>query len=1267
MPVKKKATAAEAQAAGGQRPTQLAQRLISVDKVSYAKAWRAEDRERVDFLKKVFRDGDFNKTLFASVTVREEKSLDDWDYVENGQSTVRALAELLAEYDQAAEDDDTWEGTGMLLKVFAEGMHATPLQYEDDSVLARKLWNAQLHLEDNNTFRPTTLFTMYECGVKALEHVQGGREVDGVIFLCGFLGKSSNHASVARRWILLGKMLKDRPDIVQILQAMPALPAYYILDNHYFLGSGVNAHYLLSEGYCARALQLLHDEMEVNKDVWKKALTTNVKSFKEGTCKAYKITELWIKSMHRRYGKVAIESAALGRLEEHLLTRSGVAKILQCAESRTELHGTSEANPGILECRALVNQFELCKAGGPPPPAVSPAAGSADQCAQEAGGQRLCMEFLEKCAGDSASLTPEEEAVLSKARGEMHAITHCETVLDVLRAIEAFEGKNVTVILEAPTSKKLIFSQFVDAAHEIYTRVKKSDGFRVVISYHDRLDLAHEVKGKFASKFGSSFKASLVLLAQGEYQHDRRAPRHVHVLLHTSCLASAKVPFNLSYKGGKPCERLMTICDDPCCSMRSESARKALLEDMAAGKTLHESCEVHGDHKEEGLLGTMFTAEASADPQDEEEDAQGQDVDVADALALREYLASGSADQGVSDAQGVQKKSRVTLFPFTNSQDFYSTVSDDLGKAPAAEAVVILTTTAHPSSWFVAAGSCRHVFVYVDRASGHSLAHGKDIALKLYLQKNMAQLSLTRKRMLTHDDDDLIQGPTLDDKAQVMTAYEVSRNEHWASGLNVVTWHPEQLLALVDKQIVLELDRKSVGITASRENLGRGLVARHAFKEGDLVLQMPALFFDDAAAFKTFVGKHGWFYDKTVVIRNVLAPTDREATWAFAPTDGTTAKKIYASMVGLAQNVKSHVQLQQRPNCDIVFEPHFGFNNSLDGITGGALALYCRSKNKSGIAAGSELAVNFGVSGVNMAAEDMLSSPSSKKFKGGLDLVFETQAKKAAEYDDMIVSVSPASDEKKKAAKAEAAKKEEEDQRAEVEKKRRQAEAERKAETEKKQKLAGSADKEAKLAGSAGSGFAGSADKQAKDKQEAAAKAEAAKKREAEQRAEVEKKLRQAEEEKTVISATTVTVAEFKNPFEMELLITGEKLVLQSKAVGNKKVMKDFVFKKYTDAEIVLAANLVNCASITFDLATDTLVYAPALQTTLTLKKLWKDPAVINVFSLKTFYYFCNEAFSLHSVTHVKQQTATRKHVNSYTTSPLTPPISFYFFLTFCQ
>ena len=105
------------------------------------------------------------------------------------------------------------------------------------------------------------------------------------------------------------------------------------------------------------------------------------KAFVERVCAPLKVLEVWDKLMRKRYGTVCSLSSAYTRLVTKLETYEGLQLVAATMASGLPLHGSGPSNRGIVDCHALVQEFERCRAGGLPPPSRIP---TTEELAKEA-------------------------------------------------------------------------------------------------------------------------------------------------------------------------------------------------------------------------------------------------------------------------------------------------------------------------------------------------------------------------------------------------------------------------------------------------------------------------------------------------------------------------------------------------------------------------------------------------------------------------------------------------------------------------------------------------------------------------------------------------------------------------------------------------------------------------------------------------------------------------------------------------------------------
>lgn len=120
----------------------------------------------------------------------------------------------------------------------------------------------------------------------------------------------------------------------------------------------------LSEAGRLHVLRLLADDLASGK-----GMSVNV--FKNEYCAVAKHAEHWAATVRTKYGKLT-ELPAYARVLQYLRSGGARLQILACMRSKAKLDGTSEVQPGIEQCRALVAELELLQATSAGPSGIRP-------------------------------------------------------------------------------------------------------------------------------------------------------------------------------------------------------------------------------------------------------------------------------------------------------------------------------------------------------------------------------------------------------------------------------------------------------------------------------------------------------------------------------------------------------------------------------------------------------------------------------------------------------------------------------------------------------------------------------------------------------------------------------------------------------------------------------------------------------------------------------------------------------------------------------
>jgi hypothetical protein len=271
---------------------------------------------------------------------------------------------------------------------------------------------------------------------------------------------------------------------------------------------------------------------------------------------------------------------------------------------------------------------------------------------------------------------------------------------------------------------------------------------------------------------------------------------------------------------------------------------------------------------------------------------------------------------------------------------------------------------------------------------------------------------------------------------------------------------------------------------------------------------------------------------------------------------------VYATLVGLGQLLQTFTG--GRPNARIQFDYTKGFNNG--SADQASLYLVADSQNRAGIAADSEIRLPSTILGSSIVEGCMDHSPSSKKFKGALEKLFERHMQEKQE------------EEPQKDDAAEVKKKEAEDKMKAAENKKNAAEDKKKAERDEAKKKPENEDRKRDL------------DAPEEDNQKHRL---------------LQKSILCEHPEppiKIILEQAQVTP---------QFQAKGTLTLINKNDHANKKINKDFVFKSWSD-ELVLdlvskIQGLNEFEVMKFDLQPGTLVFVADAQQLMPLKKAIKD------------------------------------------------------------
>ncbi len=1028
------------------------------------------------------------------------KSTDDARMVlNNGKHVVQALKVVLEASGLDAIEAEEW-CVGDLGCTFREGLYVDFVEYPEDDRDAQVAMQVFAHEQEQNKYRPSSIADKVSITLRLHMKSKGGEWTLTQKTLLGILGPSKT--STCYRWVCLARDLEPVV-LAHIKQKRQHLPVTYVTDNKFLLGRGESARYKLSSRYANAALDRLFDALEGGK-----AVTS--KDFMNDYCMAFKQLEAWEKQQIAKFGKVAKDFAAFHRVVRCLQTEQGRQKLVLCLAQRLPISGSeSSTHYGVEEAKAVVMEMQKMKAGADPTKhgeqatggvspdsgGVSPGEAASSAQGKSASGEAAGGDGMEVDDGDLLIEEGEipKDPVMQKAEALMEAeachINIHTTREDFKEDVQSrvLKSHKSIIVIEAPSSKPKVFTDLFKFAE---TLGKQSSSYLIPVG--NRTDLLSQVVATVTRQHPKRPIFVLQIGNETQTQHTRSS-----FAVHMPAVGSSSaVPCFVSVAGcrAKASEGLRLRCVDPRCSMRTDDAdSSAGLDPEAADADLHEDDQEFGEF----------------DPRDSVEEDDAEEGDLA--------MASGMFEERKETG-----KFKRNLFPFASPVAFHSQILHRVLNASRFSHMLILTRSAHPGL-YVAARDCKlECLVFVEGAKEHCLAHGKDLLCKMLVAKNyksakeqvgIATTAVKRVRASSLPFI-VVKGPPVDEQAIHIREVEPESSSTWRAGFNNRPRSlEEKMVNLLQKELcdhALLLDKGPGGVMS--------LFTLTARREDEVLCPLRGLLFDTLPALEGFLSEGGnkILSDRIVRVDGVVV----EHTGGVSP--------VYVAFTGVGRYLRHFAGLRKGgPNTQIVVHCEKGAGD-------GFLSLVVATRNAAGIAARSQVVLNFG-NEFDLTYKPDMEESGVKRFCGTLEKYFE----KAGEGSSSGVSLTEQG-ENREAGKEEEDKKAESKKEEEEEEKRKKAES-KKAESKKVEDEAKNAEEEAK-------------------KKKKAEEEEAKKKKKAEEE-EAKKKKAEEEEAKGDARASGTELGTRKQPFPFKVMFqeaeagaAAAQLRIVSAADANKKL-----------------------------------------------------------------------------------------------------------------
>ena len=319
----------------------------------------------------------------------------------------------------------------------------------------------------------------------------------------------------------------------------------------------------------------------------------------------------------------------------------------------------------------------------------------------------------------------------------------------------------------------------------------------------------------------------------------------------------------------------------------------------------------------------------------------------------------------------------MKLWPFAYGSEFYKHVIEGLYGAARPNAVIVATRSAHPGIQLAVHDLKLSCHTVLDRVRQHSASHGMTLLrevlfAQIYCQEK-AKVLPSEKRLLSGDFLSVRVRAPEDQTPLLSDMPPDSATSAWRAS-NDVSPSSTDLKTAAPARVAAELDTAD-GVTLNTIDGELRLTAAKSLKEGERVFRVKCLMFPSTHSVAEFLNTEG---NSSVLHGSLFCTTH------LANEDGSV-HELYLVPVGLGMYLRYLRGTKRRSNVVIKVHPAVGLNDWL-------LTVEVSTRNFSGIATGKALVADFGES---FRAGTCLETPSSKRFRGALDLIFSRQLEAA--------------------------------------------------------------------------------------------------------------------------------------------------------------------------------------------------------------------------------------------------------------------------------
>jgi len=380
--------------------------------------------------------------------------------------------------------------------------------------------------------------------------------------------------------------------------------------------------------------------------------------------------------------------------------------------------------------------------------------------------------------------------------------------------------------------------------------------------------------------------------------------------------------------------------------------------------------------------------EIDSRPQDIDVNAE-MDVDHIEHMGVDAAMGDGEDDDlepTILPPPGGKRDVIVALWPFAFSKEYYKAIVEGVCGGERISHIVVLSTSAHPAYALAAHDLGLTAHVHLDRVSGHSRAHGRQILRNFIHQEFLsAERALhaggpgakrIRAEALTFVR---VSAPPVQEQTLCFTEVPgIPGTSAWRACIDKFP-ASDALEKGVLELVKRELETFGLAVRPAQDGGRPALVTERARGDGDVICPVSCLLFSDADGLRECLNAGD---NAALLAGPMLRIAGLRCPGGGVGSPGGEVMDVYGIPVGAARLAHDYrVADRHSANARIRVRPSQGPND-------GFLELVVRTHNGQGMAAGRDILLDLGAA---RAWGQEPTAPPTKRIKGALEVLLEKQ------------------------------------------------------------------------------------------------------------------------------------------------------------------------------------------------------------------------------------------------------------------------------------